>query len=89
MPTKEQKNAKIGAQKDPRDVNFHSRERSKHDKTRGFGRRRWTPKTKLLLISGRKGLKNQANFGRMIPNSRKSQKTHEEIINLYTNREKT
>ena len=89
MPTKEQKNAKTGAPKDPRDVNFQSRKRSKHDKTRGFGMHRWTQKTKIALQSGRKRLKNRANFGRTIPKSRKLQKTHEETINLHENREKT
>ena len=44
MTTKEQKTAKTGAPKDPRDVNFQSRKRSKHDKTRGFGMHRSTQK---------------------------------------------
>ena len=62
MPTKEQKNAKTGAPKDPRDVNFQSRKRSKHDKTRGLGMHRWTQKTKIALHFWPKTVKKQSRI---------------------------
>ena len=88
MPTKERKTAKTGSPKDPQDVNFQSRERSKDDKTRGLGMHWSTQKRKSRLISGQNWLKKGTKFGHTIPKSRKTQKTHEETIKLHENLEK-